>query len=259
MPCSRRIGHFFILAYFWRGFGGLGRKKRSTFAAKFESMNFISAILTAIAYKNLSDAKKKYESEKENYDLVDAAIRTYNDSQEHEKENLEKYNSLPGDGNSSLSAVKVSFVLRVGNLVGKKMTSRLTLVLSNTSSDLSYALSKFKANVYVDGVLLNTTFEHDGAINLYPGKTIELTCSIPGSKILLVDSSNRDNLRSIVCKAAGKKVITSCPNTTVENVANADIEFQYRGVLYNGKATRAIYNGVSGVLRYCGEAYYPKN
>lgn len=220
-------------------------------------MNFISAIVTALAYMNLTNAKEEYAKAEEEVSLIEAAIKTYKDSQDNAKKNLEQTTQLQGEGNSPLSGVNVSFILRVGNLVGNKMTAAITLVVSNTTSDRTYSLSDFKAQPYISGMILNYKPEKENSIIIKPGETKEISLPVQKNEYMLVGTGEMDALRKLICQNAGKRLITSCPKVTIDNVAYANVEFEYINTGYVGSTTRAIYRGISGVLRYCGEAYNP--
>ena len=60
-------------------------------------------------------------------------------------------------------------------------------------------------------------------------------------------------LRDLICDAAGKKLITSCPKISIDGGVTADIRVDW------GDDKVALSRGVKGVLRYCMEAFYPKD
>ena len=218
-------------------------------------MNILSTIVTAIAVVKYMKVLKEYNTaaneNDENKELVMLAIETYQTQQNKLKDKYETKIETETDGNSRLSSIQVSYILRVGNLVGKYCNAQMTLVISNTSTDRTYYLSEFKAQPTIKGYLAGTIFKNTNTIYIRPTETVE----VPFGRMVLANF-DMDMLRNLVCEKAGKKLITSCPKTTIEGVTTADIEFEYVGEGKAGVPTRAIYNGVDGILRYCGEAFY---
>lgn len=220
---------------------------------------FRTIVAALVLAKIVSDNRKSIQSE-ENSALLQSAIDTYKKNQDALKESLNQSGVIPGDNNSELSNVNVSFILRLGNLVGSKMKAQVTLVMTNKSKDLTYTLTRFKVQPYINGIFLG--FDSAGGFDsgypmgrvLRPGETIEIT--LPGvNQIILPSSSDRDSLRNLICNAAGKKLITSCPKITINNAVHANIEFYYQGIKGAGGLTRAVYYDIVGVLRYCGENF----
>lgn len=268
MPCSRRIGHFFILAYFWRGFGGLGRKKRSTFAAKFESMkkdNLLSILLLGIVgYVYSSESKKLEDLEQKNKDLENA-VKGYESEQNSgsggktDAENSMGYqhdSGQEGDGNSTVSDLKVSYIFRVGKIGGSKTNVSIYLVISNTSKDKSYIISDIKIAPYIHGKKLSWTAEDDGTYTINAG-TSSKEFKIVGENGVNLGNGINKILQKLVADKSGKALYTSVSEkkVTLDGETEADIEFQYIGKKGAGSTVRAVYNGVSGVLRYCGGTY----
>lgn len=223
-------------------------------------MSVASKILAIVALVNFVKVKGLYSSAKEEYNLLEAAVKSYNDNKTATKNEMENNTAVRGDGNSELSAVKVSFILRVGNLVGKTGTAQVTLVFSNTSTDKSYILSDFKAQPSVGGMVLGfVATDGQRSLVLSPGQTTQIVLPAVTNRMLLTTVDDRDALRNHICEVAGKKLITSCPNITIQNYAKANVEFEYIGASQAGSKTRAMYTNTNGVLRYCGEAFYPNN
>ena len=62
-------------------------------------------------------------------------------------------------------------------------------------------------------------------------------------------------LRDAICKAAGKRLITSCPKISIEGLESACFKVSWRDESMD--STTSFYtNNQPGVLRYMFEAYY---
>lgn len=226
---------------------------------KFESIvnkfSIIAVVLAVINYKRRASEYAKYVDDEDTV-LVKLAMNTYAAQQAALRKQYENQTNFQGDNNRPLSGVSVSYILRVGMLVGKKMTIQPTLVLTNITQDKQYILSDFKAGFYIQNRSLNYTFENNNqSVLLNAGQTVTVQLEGLKNKQLLPEDA-MDDLRSLICSKNGKKLITSCPKTTIENATRGRVEFQYTGKKSAGATTRAMYDDVIGVLRYCGEAYY---
>ena len=206
-------------------------------------------------YKRRLSEYAKYVDDEDTV-LVKLAMNTYAAQQEALRKQYENQTNFQGDNNSPLAGVCVSYILRVGMLVGKKMTIQPTLVLTNTTKDKTYYLSKFNAGFHIQNKSLNYVFENKNqSVVLRPGQTE--TIQLDGVKNQeLLGKEAMDDLRTLICSKNGKKLITSCPKTTIENETTGRVQFEYLGIAGAGAATTAKYYDVIGVLRYCGEAYY---
>jgi hypothetical protein len=162
-------------------------------------------------------------------------------------------------------------MLRVGALVGKLFRCQASVVMTNTSDrtigfykgisvesvllDSPVKVYKIAMNWSMDAKEEDVPQKMDKTFQLKPGETIEVM--IPGGISGLGDK--QEELRQIICKAARKNLITSCPKISIENGARADIMYWWyyadEGI---EKRKRCYTVGVPGVLRYCGEVYWPE-
>ncbi len=219
-------------------------------------MNIFSIIGTGAAFLNYKKAKANYEALKEQFDALQAAVQTYNYHKYDEY--AEHIDTKPID---LMPGVHMTTILRVGNLVGKNIfRAQTSIVLSNTS-DSTYHIHNAIAECMVLKTYVNMFEVNGGQISqriivnrdLQPGETMEIT--LPGG-VSSWDETKLGELRDLICQAAGKKLITSCPKLNIENGATGDIQVQWSLGEDSVKTARTI--GLPGVLRYCGEAFYPK-
>lgn len=222
-------------------------------------MNLVGAIGTVAALANYRKAKAEYEALKEQQDGLVAAVQTYNNSKYDElidRQEVDSVDFMPG--------VKMTTILRVGNLVGKFFRIQASVVLSNTS-DTTYRIKSVAADCRVLGQPINV-FEfmiptpkrrdQQKAVNksLAPGETMEI--NLPSGISALYNEKEENinvELRNLICEAAGKRLITSCPKISIDGAEMADIRVDW------GENKVALSRGVKGVLRYCMEAFYPKD
>lgn len=209
-------------------------------------MTGLGIIGTAAAYANYRSAKAEYEALKEQQDGLIAAVQTYNSSKRDElyaRETAEPDNAIP-------SEMKTTTILRVGNLVGSHFRYEASVVFSNISSSKTYHIKHVGVKCEVLGMVTD-----DAPIacdkTIAPGETAEI---ILPKKLSKGTGDFMSKLRDLICKAAGKRLITSCPKLNIENVEKANIEVTYTEDGEN-QAKTYFYNEKPGVLRYCGEAY----
>ena len=221
-------------------------------------MSKLSIIAIGAAFANYFKAKKAYE---EALDEQDTLLQAINISEDYENKRDEQYDELLQDGNDKtdesgqLQSVSIVPIIRVGNLVGSIFTVQLSLVFTNTSSSRNYNITDLKAIGRILGEVIRG-YEPTGNYNflLMAGETKEI--QFAGAKASL-DGKTLQELKDTICAVAGKSLITSCPKTKVDGIGSADVEFRYgSGTTYAGY-TKATYRGTKGIVRYCGESFYP--
>lgn len=241
-------------------------------------MNTLGVIGTGAALVNYREKKAVYDGLVDQRDALTAVYATYNqkglfeqykaqyleDEAEAKAEaELQKELALYSDPeNIRPDGLKVTTVLRVANLVGKIFKARLSIVftnLSDTAIDLRSA--EFKLYIHIPGtdqvvtLPIKTISNSDinkinlDAYKLQPGETKEFQSQVGLSGGITAE------LRKIVCEAAGKKLITSCPKINILDVEYAAFRVTWMEKAVNGSTLRIFYtNDQPGVLRYCGEA-----
>lgn len=222
-------------------------------------MNIFTAIGTVAAYKQYQQAKSEYEALKEQQDGIDAAIAIYNSNR---LDGL--LEDIDTNENDYIPGVKVSSILRVGNLVGKVFQAQPSIVLSNTSTNRYYIYSAAaKCEIYdvlVEFQKINwnnyTAIKQSDAILvgrfLDPGETIEI--QLPGG---ITGNPYKQELIDTICAACGKKLITSCKKINIENIVKSYYQIHWTEENSN-ELKKAYQNEITGILRYCGEAFYAK-
>ena len=210
-------------------------------------MNTLSLIGTGAAFLNYRKAKAEYDALKDKQEALLAAISTYENTKWDE---YDKKTADPGDVRPA--GLLVSSIVRVANLVGKVMKMRTSIVFTNTS-DSPITINYVEAECSVLGTILipfksatNQT-KVDQFVRetktIAPKGTLEI--QLPGGISSLGEQMG--NLRDLICEAAGKKLITSCPKISIEGAETAKIYVEWSGGHF-------FINGKPGVLRYCGEA-----
>lgn len=163
----------------------------------------------------------------------------------------EEFDTIP-DG------LVISYVLYIGNLVGKKGSLRFDLAISNTSKDKKYVISNIQAQPSIGGAQLWYYFSNDGSYIIGPGETHSIYVGSAKS-VEFTSEGNIESIRNLVCKKCGKKLITNCPKITISDVTTSRISFDYTGIASAGGGVYVKLGDVKGLLRYVKEAYYPKN
>ena len=227
-------------------------------------MNILSLIGTGAAFANYRKAKAQFDALKEQQDGLAAAVQTYNYNKYNDYAENVQVDTKPFD---AMDGVQVSTILRVGNLVGKyKFHAKPSVVLSNTS-DSSYFIQSVSARtsifglavtVYTGSALNPTTQPQSVSVNktLNPNETMEV--ELPGGYAVF-DTDDLAKLRQLICEAAGKRLITSCPKLSITGSAEkANVDIFWKTSESSSDTKEYWRNDLSGVLRYCGEAYYAK-
>ena len=207
-------------------------------------MNLVGAIGMAAAWANYRSAKADYEALKEQQEGLIAAVQTYENAKydEYTNRNSDPDNAIP-------SGMDTTTTLRVGNLVGSFFRYQQSVVFIN-SSDKTYHIKSVKVRCAVLGMDVG---EEKIACNntIAPGAVVEI---ISAKKVLGGTGDFMSELRNLICKAAGKKLITSCPKLSIKGAEEANIKITYT-VDGENQVKEYYYNGKPGDLRYCGEAY----
>ena len=255
-------------------------------------MNILGLIGTGAAFVNYRKAKNELAELTARKDTLCTALGTYQQYADQQKRDAEE--RLLYDYEQSIIAaeaaidyvdnpsdLQVTSVLRVGNLVGKYYRAQCSLVFSNTS-DHDYYVGfgevecYFKDAIFATGIW-ESNFNYKNKWTRIPaGQTVE----IGYSKTVYKANEQLDELRQYICNYCGKKLITSCPKVSIDDmVESATILFRWvtdidnvpedegdvinRNEVYNGGdvkrkwtvAKTACYRNKPGVLRYCGEAF----
>lgn len=228
-------------------------------------MNTIGLIGTGAAFLNYKKAKANYEALKEQYDALVAAVQTYNFHKYDEYYNKQEVDTKPFE---RPEGVMVSTILRVGNLVGKVFHAKPSVILSNTS-DNTYFIHKISAKFFVfgDPIIISRMggqwYLFNPEVEVQPD-TIEVNKELLPDDTLEIEFNggtsavqDMDKLRSLICDAAGKKLITSCPKLSITgDTEKANVDIFWSESRDNNDTKEFWYNDLPGVLRYCGEAYY---
>ena len=248
-----------FLAYFWRINGVLlactYQKNAVTLHRIFKciTMNIIGGIGLAAAIANYRKANKDYNEALERVETLQAAVDTYISQRDAKFDEINS--GIQYDKNTQIPGVLCTSILRIGNLVGNYCRVRTSVVLTNTGS-AHVTITSVDANVYACGTLIVSDTENKRVsyFKLEPGETKEI--ELPGG-IASVDGPTMDAIKSAICETAGKRLITSCPKTNVSNIESAKIRLTWKAASGAGDEKTALYDEPNGVLRYCGEAYYP--
>lgn len=238
----------------------------------------LGIIATGAAFLNYRKAKAEYDTLMEKKSELDSAvallaanINQYNEHKyddQHERPVDTKPNDMP-DG------VKVTTVLRVANLVGKTFYAKVSVVIANQSTKAVY-IRKTGANCSINDmpVVINEklnlnnfnlfdpnslpgTVQYEIPVDKYiqPGEV--LYCEgVVGYSVLANRTTGEittGEIRSIVCEACGKRLITSCPKINIEGAQKADIDLWWSED-EKSATMHGYWIGMPGVLRYCGEA-----
>lgn len=236
------------MAYKWRINGVYGCKKGSTFAAnlKVHKMNPISITGTIAAALNYKSAKNEYDALIEQKEALKSSVQLWNNTKYDEL-----VSKLDSNATESMPGVRITAICRVANLVGNFYRQKVSLVLTNESSNEYYIGGAEAKCLALDYQIGQMSVKADRVLE--PGQTIVLdgvaeNMNAKGTDLL-------PQLRDAICTAAGKKLITSCPKLNIAgDLLKANIKVYWRNT-QSGDALKEYYvNGLSGVLRYCGEA-----
>lgn len=228
----------------------------------YTTMNILGGIGLAVGIANYRKAKQEYESALEQRETLQAAVDTYTSKRDKTFDNFDSQNPEQIDKNTPLKGLLATTILYVGNLVGKKCHMQTHVVLTNTG-DANIRITGVEAKVRVFGTFVlplgsQSLDTQQRVFNelLPPGSTKELL--LPGSKEAIIEGQADKQLEEAICTTCGKKLITSCPKTNVSGISTADIRVYYKPA--NGAGSSDLESPVfnqPGVVRYCGEAFYP--
>lgn len=241
-------------------------------------MNRLGIIGTAAAWLNYRKAKAEYEALKEKKDGIQSAVALYQslkyynehkfDKPEYTQPEKDELDIPEAEENNIPDGVFFSSILRVSYMVGKFCHVKPSLVVSNTS-DKSYYIRWIDIQCAVDGnavsIFKNALNEQGKYLNpesraldvdytLQPGETKEFEFDYGRTMLLnAAGESIMGYVRDLICAAAGKKLITSCPKgTSVDGVVTASTMILWRDSKVEETKKGWLYE-IPGVLRYCGE------
>lgn len=211
-------------------------------------MNALSITGTVAAALNYKSAKAEYDALLEQKNALKAVVAMWNNTKYDEL--IEK---LDSNATESMQGVKITAVCRVANLVGSFYRQKVSLVLTNESSN-TYYIGGVEAKCFAfDYQVGQMSVKADKLLE--PGQTLVLdgiaaNMNAQGTDVL-------PQLREVICAAAGKKLITSCPKLNIDgDLLTANIKILWR--ISNNASQEGLkeyyINGMRGVLRYCGEA-----
>lgn len=218
-------------------------------------MNPFSIIGTGVAFAHYKKAKEERDALIEQKEALLAAIKTYKDKRWDMTETaLETIND---NSVSYPNGLQVSSILRVGNLSGKVMRAKKSLVISNISSKTYVIVNPdLSCNVFDEVVGFTKDGLPNEQITISSGQTIEISSknSIAG----FANTETLAKLRDYICEQSGKKYITSCGKISLDGIETADIKlsWQENKDITPDKWKVAAWLGKPGVLRYCMEAFY---
>lgn len=241
-------------------------------------MTGLGMMATGAAWLNYQHAKKNYEQIEERSVGIKTVIDRYQElldewqAKRDEKayEEAMRWFHLDERTNDFPEGVSIGVILRIGNIVGTLMRAEPTVVISNTSSN-QYYLQKVELLTLVMGYPISIKDGDDYMnINRYikPGETMEIVFGKGLTTLVDADGNKHmDELRKAICEACGKKLITSCPKISLDNMEKNDIVLYWGnnendthraqneyGLDFDQYRT-AYWVDYPGTLRYCGEAY----
>ena len=228
---------------------------------------------------NYNKAKSEYDALIEQrdglmaaYDAISVAVNEYNkhkDDPDYGKIVDTGLKDIDTKPNAEFpDGFYVTTILRVGNLGGKLMRARTSVVFVNNSDEavtLVSAEAECKVLDYPIIIISAGLKDHGrqipqikkfggpdgiGLLTIMPGSTVEI--QFDGGVSALQDMSK---IRNFVCEAAGKKLIISCPKMNITDGEKADYSIYWRSNKQKG-LMHTYRIGVPGVLRYCGEAVF---
>ena len=230
-------------------------------------MNIFGGLGLAAAIVNYRKAKQEYNEALERVETLQSAVNTYTSRRDSQFDQFEQIVEENGEDvqlnkNVKLEGISVSTILYIGNLVGRKCTMRVGVILTNFGS-ANIRITSVEAKTMVFG---SPVFPLDnGGINgqkkvcselLPPGSTKEIM--LPGSRNAYIEEDEADkNLEKTICAAQGKKLITSCKKANYEDIETADIRISWKAATGAGYDKEAYYPNEKGIVRYCGEAFIP--
>lgn len=225
-------------------------------------MSTFGLISTGVALLNMKKAKAERDHLQEKKDgilsVLDSLNKNVAEYNAHKddvnKEELPEIDEKPNDFPDGL---QVTTLLRVANLVGQLFYARTSVIFRNTSDQQIYirsveaeckvlgvALQMFKPGIRNLSNAVKISQKVDVNRNIDPGEILEV--QLPKSVSSLGDKQGE--LRDLICKLNGKKLITSCGKTNIEDGETAD------WMLWWGEDKQCYAMNRPGVLRYCMEA-----
>lgn len=219
-------------------------------------MSPISITSIGAALLNYRKAKAEYETLKDQQETLRAAVAAYN----YEKYDDYESKHTPDYSSDAMDGVRLNVVERVGNLVGNHFRSQASVVLTNTS-DNTYSITGAEVEVSVGEkyhFVHNVEQKTGCAVTLHPGETVEIALPASISQLISEDGEVHNGvLRDMVCTACGKKLVTSCYKVSIENALKCAARVYWKEA---GEEKEMRVLGLkTGILRYCGEAFFPKN
>lgn len=242
----------------------------------------LGIIATGAAFLNYRNAKAEYDALVEKKEGLEAAIKqiasaidTYN-QHKYDDQTKPDYANINADSidtgaNELPEGVQITAMLRVANLVGKLFYAKPSLVLLNNSQNTYYIQSvQLDCEVVGSPVVLykkslKEAVRETDIVNaeqeLKPNEVLEI--ELPTGISSLGDKMGE--LRSLVCNACGKRLITSCGKTNIEDAIKADFILRWslnkrKDWTYDKNKGQWVGDnkgwriGLPGVLRYCMEA-----
>lgn len=237
-------------------------------------MNTVGLIVTPLAYLNVKDKQKAYDEALMKYQQLRGYAQRVVDEYQQELDQLQAIMSERnenGDTNvyTPIAGIKILYTMYVGVIVGKKMSigSEITFV---NNSDKSVCL----AHIYVEPKLLGVNMSNNEDpllpyVGYAPGANYTIE---PGHQITIkfgeyfncqfLPKSSMKLLREIICKKAGKSLITSVAKDTMikeDGVLTGDVYLYYYYKDKNGNLirTKSRWVDVPGNIIYQGEAWNP--
>ena len=222
----------------------------------------LGIVATGAAFLNYRSAKRDYEDLVEKRDGLVAAVQMFNSGKDAEYiEQLEQ--EYAANAVSYPEDVKCTAILRTAYLVGKLFRCVASVIITNLSNK-TYQIGNVGATCWVldqpiyvydlSGALKTLSSDAKQVpqnkaanITLQPNETVEIP--LAGGVSAVADMGA---LRQMVCDAAGKKLITSCPKISIENGIKVNIDYTWRA---EGETDwhKAVYKQLNGVFRYCME------
>lgn len=238
-----------------------------------------SIIASAVAYLNLSKAKKAYEEAVLRYRNLLSTYQAYIDNYEKNKEVLDIVKiGRQEDGSYAepLPNVEISFTLQVGKIGGKKMAAQTIVKIKNNSNKTlrlkALQLKMATADGLVDFANGGGEVEYVPAFSnslngadvvILPGNGHDMDLfAIPQASIL--SKSKMSEFRKYVAGLYGKRLYTSLlPFGYAYPVAKAmiatELGIQYVYQLESGEwvAAQSIWRDIYGGLQYMGDSWLP--
>lgn len=229
------------------------------------------------AYANYQKKKAAYDAALEKYESLKASGESIVDAYQNKKSQIDDI-LLQVDPNGNinqydqLEGLKLDYTLYVGALVGEKMSigSELTIT-NNTNQDLQFLHIETEPTlVGVEMAKSSGDVQYIGykqwRILLDRGKSVVIRYS-SFFHVKFLSKDDMKLLREVICKQAGKKLITSVPAGTEctgwyrtgKEILTVDVNMHRYYTNKEGNTIRTQYRSfnVPGKLVYMGEAWNP--